>query len=235
MRHSFSRAFSLLEVLVASAILAVLLLATASLMITLQRANAHTGASIDMDQQIRTVLTQLRSDIRQSGFDSAGNSQITLAPATGVVAQIRIRTGMDLAITNEDGTTTDIRTDHTARLSQNWQRRVTYRLVEAATIPRPGGTLTTYDLLKTTEEGDPLDPVATDVPIATNIAAFTLTDMTPNDGASPPVYTSPSLEFEAVIEAARTNPDWSGGGTPEPIRFKLTERLRAYNRTPLAP
>ncbi len=245
-----ARAFSLLEVVVASVILAVLLLATGSLLVPLQRGTAHTTATVDMGQDVRRVLADLRREVRQTGYrpDPADDSrdidsavQITSVVA-GKTDRLVLRLRTDFLREKPDGTAFvyDASTGVDEEYDYNWGREVTYEPVASDTVPKPGGAEQRYALLKTTREFDPGTgdwvPAATRVPVANGLSLFRITpprvtpEGSPADDGDADTTLEGGEELEVTLEACRTNPDWSGGGTPAPLRLKISERLRVYNR-----
>lgn len=223
------RALSLIEVVVASAVLGILTLATASLMITLQRGAAQTAASVDMVQRARRVLQELRRELRQSGhlvrIETAleegtinGEPQFEIVNGTNDTLTFRMRTSLP---------------DATGDTEANWARRVTYTTSASDTLRAPGGgTVQRYALVKTVEVLDDSGgwtPLSEGLVVAEGIGSFRVTAI---PGASSDPGAQDAEELEVTLQVLRANPDHSDG-VPAPLELTLTERMRVYNRPQL--
>ena len=225
------RRFSLLEVVVAAAILGILVLAAMALTVTLQRGNGVTAGLVDLDQDARRILLDMRRMMRQSGyhydlsFSSGSNYDMVLSPAN--VGDV-----VDLA--TNGSLTFLIRTDFVSvgTLTAAEQRKAEWRLgmvysmkPTGHTVPAPGAAIPTYTLTRNTvvdKNGDGFaasqsDPTESFVmPIANGVESLTVTRTS-------------AEQLEIALSLIRTNPDWSTGNPPTPLRVRIRERVRLLN------
>lgn len=75
------RGMTLIEVVIATAVLAILVLATFAAAWPLTRATNTATLALDMDREARDFFAVLRREVRQSGWNSTGAAQWTTAPA----------------------------------------------------------------------------------------------------------------------------------------------------------
>lgn len=205
----------MLEVLVASTILAILVLATGSLFITLQRANVTVANNTRIDSDGRRVLAQLRRELRQSGWENSPSvggpvDQVTIsAPTTinGVPGcssiSFRRRTGFDTGATAE---------------VDDWTGTITYLPVPDGQMRGVASGSDNRLALQRTEDANKnsvVDPGETMI-VARNLS-FALFERRDDNTVRI------SLEF------MQPDPNYSGGAPPPPIVLRQIELVRLLN------
>lgn len=81
LRRPAREGMTLVEVVIATAVLAVLVTATMAAAWPLARATNAATLALDMDREARDFLAQLRREVRQSGWRDPGGAQFTTTPA----------------------------------------------------------------------------------------------------------------------------------------------------------
>lgn len=122
-RSTGAHGLTLIEVMVSSAILALLALAILSATVPMSDGSAELGAAIDMDRDAAKFMTQLRRELRQSGYQGAtvhaavsgGGSTLTFEmrqdPSTwssSVVYSVTAAAGRNKIVRAQNGLTTDV-------------------------------------------------------------------------------------------------------------------------------
>ncbi len=145
MKRRIQRGYTLVEVLVSSSILAVLLVATAGVTTVMQRTTAATVIRSDVQRSARRVLAQIRSEVRQSGWE--GSTDRVAAPLSdGVstsVLTFQTRTGLG------DG---------------EWSNSITYQLSADGVFKDAPGTPARYRFVRVSN--------GLSVDLAANVTAF---------------------------------------------------------------
>lgn len=92
------RGLSLLEVAIAGALLTLLGLMVLTATTSLSDASAVQGAALDMDRDAARFFTQLRRELRQSGYETDGTPRVRVlapGPVTGERLELYLRQGPD--------------------------------------------------------------------------------------------------------------------------------------------
>lgn len=198
-----SRAMTLLETVVAMAVLSVLAALMASAFLPAQRMTAETTVYLDMDRDARRLLDRLRRDLRSSGFKADGTQQFSLAPS-GEQLSLRRRLGPGAA----DDTTS-------AAPTPGWSTEIEWELVADGTWSSVPGALTRY-ALRRSQDGAALDVVS-------GAQALSLVhDESGGVGADTIVVT---------LTLARPFP-YPSGGVPTLVSRTYTDRVQLLNRRP---
>lgn len=133
-RRAGSIGMTLLEVVVSAAILAALTLMLVLAFVPLQRATVDGGVAQDMERVARKVLTEIRRELRSSGYDAASVDQVTSpstpagAPTTATVLTFRKRRGL---------------------LDSDWSGAITIQRVADGTFSGVPGTINRYKVTRT--------------------------------------------------------------------------------------
>lgn len=88
-----TQGMTLIEVAISLAILSMITLVLLGATIPLSDAGAGQGAALDMDRQANKFLSQLRRELRQSGYTTTGAPKVTRNSATSLT--FAMRTGVD--------------------------------------------------------------------------------------------------------------------------------------------
>lgn len=115
--HGRQSGLSLIEVMVSSAVLSMIALAIMSANAPLSRTASEAGVAFDMDRAAGKFLTQLRRELRQSGFNGT-TSTLSVDATTGAL-------------------TFRMRGSFGSNLATNWDPPITYTLQSSA---HDGGT-----------------------------------------------------------------------------------------------
>jgi hypothetical protein len=87
---SRTRGLTLLEVVVSSALLAFIALVIMSATVPLSDASSESALAMDMDREASKFLTQLRRELRQSGFEANGTARIRVPTPSSVELYMRV-------------------------------------------------------------------------------------------------------------------------------------------------
>lgn len=129
-----TKGLTLLEVMVSAVILAALTLTMMMAFVPMQRGTADGAVAQDMERTARKVLTEIRRELRASGYDAANVDQVT-SPATpaGVL------------------TTANVLTFRQRRgpLDTDWSGPITIARVADGTFTGVPGTINRYKITRT--------------------------------------------------------------------------------------
>lgn len=202
-RRRARAAFSVLELVFATAILSGLVLVVAYTAVPAQRAAADANAALDLDRSARRLLDMMRRDLRRSGAQRSG-APMLVAPAEGQV------TGRGL-VGHDDLEVLRLRY-RTGFEETDWSAEVSYLLEQDGTFP--GGVVPRYLLLR--REGPPGAPA---VEVAANVRSLRAEWFS---GGS-------TVQLDLVL----IDPNLSGApgpsGRPEPIVHRATDRVAMLN------
>jgi hypothetical protein len=221
------RGLTLLEAMVATTLLAMILLGTSQLMVTMHTATQTVAKTVDISEDARRVLVGVAADIRQSGWVWEEATQTNLyrgptnagPPVQGASAFTNTATGGTpvLALRLRSSFTDDVNAD--------FNRWVTYTTVADGTFGAGvAGNPARYLLQRrvrvdtngngTIDAGEPDNTVT----LAENISRVHFQRV----GANAAV-------IDIQLEFSRLNPDWSGGVAPAALRWLYRERTRMQN------
>lgn len=217
---------SLIELVVGLAILGAIIVVSASVLLTLERGSAVSATTAGLDQDVRRVLSELRTCLRQSGFhqdDSvlANRDRILSTIPEGVPTapdeSLALLVRTDFVYAAPGGTVYGA--DEKATLDWGAGRR--FRLVADGGVDTPSGTIPTFRLEEVVWrdlDQDGAVDAATEVlvvPLCLGVSRFMARRV--QDSV-----------FEITLEVTRTNPD--RGATPsEPIQLRAVERVQLLN------
>lgn len=197
----------MLEVVISTAVLAVLVLVLSMALIPVQNATAQTALELEMDRSARGLLALLRGDVRASGYKLDGTPQMT-APAPGsstgpalpVELQFRKRVGPD----GDDDTSPP-------GPPLGWSTPITYRLAADGQFAGVPGTIPRYRL----ERVQGPSPVT----LVRDVSGLTFTQ-------------EPNGTLRIRLELLRPNPRWEGSAPPPPLKRVYEARVRMLNPPP---
>jgi hypothetical protein len=208
------RALSLLEVLVAAAILTLLVLAAASATLPLQRQASDSFLRLDQESRARRVLDGLRRELRQSGWgdDAGATPRFALWPETPDGAPVPLAGVTDRVVALE----LEMRTGLGA---QDWSGPVRLTLVRQAAASGLPATLPRFRLVREADyDGDGTIAPGEALELARGLSDFVVTR--PGAGQS--------LRLE--LELADPDPRWEpGAGPPPPIQQRFVDQVELRN------
>lgn len=200
-RTSARAGMSMIEVVISAAIVSMLALVILSANVPLTRASSEVGVAFDMDRAAGKFLSELRREVRQSGYNVA---QRQVFRATSGTSALWFRTRRSFGDVVDDTATS------------NWNRQTRYTLV-ASPLGSYGDGTARFRVTRTQP-----DPGGLVVDVLDNVRSLTFdlipgpevpTGATLDDAANDGVQRT-SLQVDLVL--ARENPSWRGTG---PDRF----------------
>lgn len=202
------RGLTLLEIAISTALLAGMAVVLLSALIPLQTASTSSSRSIDMDTKGRRVLSEIRRDVRVSGYSLTGGGTLCCAVVPGASPgiddgiQFRQRTGPDEVFEDDNDPAT-----------HGWSRPIAYRTVADGTFGGGPGAAPRYRLVR--------DDGLTQVELATGFQAvsFALTPAASSGAAA-------SLTITLTLASRELGP--GGAGVLEPRHY--TDVVQLLNR-----
>lgn len=227
------RSFSLIEVIVASSILALVSVVSFSLLTVLQRANATVANNVDIASDARRLVGDIARDIRQTGwtYDEATKTNFERGPATtnalpgfgpSVFGDTSLGALPVLSFRKRTGFADDLEAD--------WNEWVQYQVVVDGVFSNVAGTPVRYALQRrvatdTDANGAIGGEPATTVEIANNLSRVVF--LRPDGGNAGSTLDDRNIDIR--IAFTRVNPDGRLGAPPPGITVEYRERVRMAN------
>lgn len=221
LRQDRRSGFTLLEVVISAAILSLIALALMAATTPLSRTASESAIGFDMDQAAGRFMSQLRREVRQSGYSwNPTRAHIRVSTLTPQTVQFRMRqaagdnfttaaAGMNSVLPWRPIPPADITNDGTANF-------ITYTTAADGVFPASGGT----PRFRITRTQDAFTAI-----VLENVRALNF--QLPVNGA----LVGPSLSVNLLI--GRTNPNWSANGTAPPIIMRsYDEQIQFLNLPP---
>ncbi len=211
-RRRASRGLTVLEMLIATAVLALLILAVGSATIPLQRQASDSVLHLDQEQRARRILDGLRREVRQSGW----NSDVAAAPMFALYPEGR---PAGLAAITSRLPLLDLRF-RTGLGAADWSEPVRFSVVrdgEFSGVPVPTPR---FVLVREADyDGDGAVEPNEALQIAGGISDLQL--------RQPPG----GKWLEVALELTDPDPRWSGtrAGAPQPLRRTFLDRVEMRN------
>ena len=204
--------FTLVEVLISMAVLGAIIVVVATSWLPLAKATQESGIAQGQDQVGRRVLTELRRDLRATGWQQAGAVKFTVyvagaadTPATGAVGdEIRFRKRLG-PMTNDDSKPI------VDPAPWGWSTEITYRRVPDGAFTGIGGAVPTRYRLERVQDGQI-------VVLARDVSDFTVQNQ---------------LNAQTVLahlEVTKNNPSWSGSTPPPALTRSYDDRVEMLNK-----
>ena len=225
------RSFTFLEAMVSTGILMILLLGAGQLMQTMQVSTQTVAKVVDIDRDARNALSLLAADIRQTGWtwDNSTSTNLYRGPAdSGTPVQGTSR------FTDTDSATSStlpvlsmrLRTGFAANVEQDFQRWVTWEVVQDGTFTGVPGTPTRYLLRRVETFDTDFDGLTAETAVASTIVVENLSRVSfERIGAG----TEGPEAIDVRLELSRINPD-RRQASPPALRWLYRERVRMQNR-----
>lgn len=200
------RRFTLIEVVIVTAILGILILVVGSALLVLKDAAVESNIGISQEDTARKVLAEVRRELRTSGFKQDGTAQFVIKSAGAAVADgtpgdsIEFRKRLGAGTANDD--------------PAGWSTLITFRRVAAAEpfsgiqAPVP----TRYDLVAVRG--------GLTVVMAKNLSNLAFTRVI-SDGT-----------ILVRLELTQNNPKWSGATPPQAFTRVYTDQIQMLNQRP---
>jgi type II secretory pathway pseudopilin PulG len=207
-----TRAFTLLEMVVASAIIMIITIAITNAFVPMNKAAATTGVGLDMDRTARRVLTEIRRDLRGSGYKPDG-TRMAPTPEPGQTLGLTEAGGLLEGAT--DVLIYQVRTgpDDDA----DWSTTVTLSLVADGQftqgVPAP---VDKYRLVRTQD--------GISVELARDVSEFTVERPLDSSGESGTAI--------ITLELLHPDPTWTVRQNQAPIRRRYTDTIELLNPVP---
>lgn len=199
-----ARGLTLIEIMVASAVFALLSLLSLSLFLPAQRVSSEANQQMDFDREARRFLAELRGELRNSGRGDDGSARFTVSSDSvgdRIVFRQRLGPGDALDTTR-------------ASADPGWSTEITWRLEEAGTLTGSAGPETYYSLVR---EQDGQRSIRLQY-----VREFDLEHLAPGGAGADAI----ALEFTLI----RPFPYATGGASRDLVRRTYTDRIQLLNR-----
>lgn len=234
MRAPNSRGLTFVEVMVASALLAVISLVSLTFLAVLQRGGTTVSKNTNIGVDARRVLSEISKDLRQTGwaYDEPTNANFERGPSLATIPP-----GFPATVFGD----TDLgalpslsfrkRTGFVGDLDADWNQWVVYQVVADGNFTNVQGTPARYSLTRRVATDTNDDGVITagepdvTITIAENLSRVAFARPDGGDAGS----LQDDLNIDLTLQITLSSPDGAGAALPPGITVSYRERARMNN------
>lgn len=221
---------TLLEVVVSSALLALLVLVISAAVVPVNRVSKDSMVSLDMERTGRRVMAELRRELRQSGSSADGKRRWVIGETTvpSTTDPLLLLSEIETPLV---GSTADINTGasmnllafqtrkdlHAANEDENWTTTVVLKAVKVGIFKNTPGAINRFRLVRAADlNGDGTVQSSEEVTVAHGVSKFRVEEF--GDG------------LQVLLQLTEPNPIWIGGVVPTPYQKTFEDTIELLNK-----